>query len=34
MFHPYVIDTSIIYNSSGNRDIKSSLKNLSAQYLG
>jgi hypothetical protein len=34
MFHPYVIDTSIIYNTSGNRDIKPSLRQLSAQFLG
>ncbi|RNA33498.1 RNA exonuclease NEF-sp isoform X2 [Brachionus plicatilis] len=34
MFHPYVIDTSIIFNVSGNRDVKPSLRKLSAQFLG
>ena len=34
MFHPYIIDTSIIYNISGSRDIKPSLRQLSAQFLG
>ncbi len=34
MFHPYVIDTSVIYNLAGNREIKPSLRRLSAQFLG
>ena len=34
MFHPYVIDTSVIFNVSGSRDIKPSLKRLSVQFLG
>ena len=34
MFHQYIIDTSIIYNLSGNRDLKPSLKELSAIFLG
>ena len=34
MFHPYIIDTGIIYNLSGNRDIKPALRRLSAQFLG
>lgn len=34
MYHPYVIDTSIIFNVSGNRDVKPSLRKLSAQFLG
>lgn len=34
MFHPYIIDTSIIYNLVGNREVKPSLKRLSAQFLG
>lgn len=34
LFHPYVIDTSVIYNLTGNRDMKSSLKRLSVQFLG
>ncbi|RWS01759.1 putative exonuclease-like protein [Dinothrombium tinctorium] len=33
LFHPYVIDTSVIFNESGSRVIKSSLKNLSAMHL-
>lgn len=31
--HPYVIDTSVIYNMSSHRDIKPSLKALSKFYL-
>lgn len=34
MYHPYVIDTSVIYNLSGQRCRKSSLKGLAAQFLG
>ena len=34
MFHPYVIDTSVIYNISGNPGRKTSLKNLSHMFLG
>ena len=34
MFHPYVIDTSIIFNLSGNRDMKPSLQQLAAKFLG
>ncbi|PVD38257.1 hypothetical protein C0Q70_00868 [Pomacea canaliculata] len=34
MFHPYVIDTSVIYNTSGNRGIKCGLKRLSTYFLG
>ena len=34
MFHPYIIDTSVIFNSTGHRQAKTSLKNLSYQYLG
>lgn len=33
MIHPYVIDTSVIYNLSGIRRRKSSLKMLSAMFL-
>ena len=33
MFHPYVIDTSVIYNISGARDSKTSLKYLALQFL-
>ena len=33
MTHPYIIDTSVIYNLSGNSHIKSSLKLLSAKFL-
>ncbi|XP_076460169.1 RNA exonuclease 5-like [Babylonia areolata] len=34
MFHPYVIDTSLIYNLSGSRRMKCSLKRLSFCFLG
>ena len=34
MFHPYVIDTSVIFNLSGNRDMKPSLQQLAAKFLG
>ena len=34
MYHPYIIDTSVIYNLAGNREVKPSLKRLSAQFLG
>jgi len=34
IYHPYIIDTSIIYNLSGNRAIKTSLKNLAKKFLG
>lgn len=34
MMHPYVIDTSLIYNISGDRKIKSKLKTLSHEFLG
>lgn len=34
MMHPYVIDTSVIFNISGDRRIKSKLQTLSLQYLG
>lgn len=34
MMHPYVIDTSVIFNISGDRRIKSKLQTLSFQYLG
>lgn len=33
MFHPYVIDTSVIYNISGAREQKTSLKFLALQFL-
>jgi RNA exonuclease 1 len=33
-FHPYVIDTSVIFNLSGNRDMKPSLQQLAAKFLG
>uniref|UniRef100_T1JBL6 TBC1 domain family member 9 n=1 Tax=Strigamia maritima TaxID=126957 RepID=T1JBL6_STRMM len=33
MFHPYVIDTSIIYNLVGRRQVKPSLKKLSSLFL-
>ncbi|XP_054167389.1 RNA exonuclease 5-like [Oppia nitens] len=33
LIHPYVIDTSVIYNTSGLRPIKSSLKYLSKKFL-
>ena len=34
MFHPYVIDTSVIYNISGDRGRKTKLKTLSHMFLG
>ncbi|KAK3092038.1 hypothetical protein FSP39_024652 [Pinctada imbricata] len=34
MFHPYVIDTSVIYNLSGQHGIKPSLKILTQRFLG
>ncbi|KAK7491856.1 hypothetical protein BaRGS_00016875 [Batillaria attramentaria] len=34
MFHPYVIDTSVIYNMSGSRSVKCGLKRLSNLFLG
>ncbi|KAI1305835.1 RNA exonuclease 1 [Halotydeus destructor] len=33
VMHPYVVDTSIIYNLSGERSIKTGLKVLSARFL-
>lgn len=33
IFHPYVIDTSVIYNKSGNRSYKPSLKSLAYEFL-
>ena len=33
IFHPYVMDTSVLYNLSGCRNIKSSLKNLARRFL-
>lgn len=34
LFHPYVIDTSVIYNKSGDRAYKPSLKSLAYEFLG
>lgn len=34
MIHPYVIDTSLIYNLSGSRTMKSSLKVLADRFVG
>ncbi|EEC01276.1 exonuclease nef-sp, putative, partial [Ixodes scapularis] len=34
MIHPYVIDSSVIYNLTGNRNHKSKLKLLSSTFLG
>lgn len=34
MMHPYVIDTSIIFNLSGDRRRKSKLQTLSSEFLG
>lgn len=34
MMHPYVIDTSVIFNISGERRIKSKLQTLSYEFLG
>lgn len=33
MMHPYVIDTSVIYNLTGIRKYKSKLSKLSAEFL-
>ncbi|KAJ8319337.1 hypothetical protein KUTeg_004428 [Tegillarca granosa] len=34
VFHPYVIDTSVIFNLSGQRNIKTGLKKLTQHFLG
>ena len=34
MFHPYVVDTSVIYNLSGTRSIKCGLRRLAWEFLG
>jgi DNA polymerase III epsilon subunit-like protein len=34
VFHPYVIDTSVIYNITGVRSYKPSLKSLAYEFLG
>lgn len=34
IMHPYIIDTSVIYNLTGIRTKKTSLRNLSKQFLG
>ena len=34
MMHPYIIDTSVIFNISGERKIKSKLQTLSFEFLG
>lgn len=34
MIHPYVIDTAVIYNLSGSRNRKASLKRLAKSFLG
>ncbi|XP_064617547.1 uncharacterized protein LOC135481777 [Liolophura sinensis] len=34
MFHPYVIDTSVIYNLTGLSNVKPSLRKLSSIFLG
>ncbi|KAL1414665.1 hypothetical protein MTO96_000788 [Rhipicephalus appendiculatus] len=34
MIHPYVIDSSVIYNVTGNRRIKTKLKTLTSTFLG
>ena len=34
MMHPYVIDTSVIYNVTGNRSRKTKLSVLSTMFLG
>lgn len=34
MFHPYCIDTSVIYNLTGIRKMKPGLKKLAAHFLG
>jgi RNA exonuclease 1 len=33
LIHPYIIDTSVIYNLTGFRHVKSSLKHLSSKFL-
>lgn len=33
MMHPYVIDTSVLYNFTGNRSLKPKLKTLAAEHL-
>ncbi|XP_060606665.1 uncharacterized protein LOC132758972 [Ruditapes philippinarum] len=33
IFHPYIIDTSVIYNLTGNRNMKAGLKRLSSIFL-
>ncbi|CAL1535624.1 unnamed protein product [Lymnaea stagnalis] len=33
MFHPYVIDTSVIFNMSGNRGVKAGLRKLTQFFL-
>lgn len=33
MLHPYVIDTSVIYNLSGDRTRKTGLRRLAAEFL-
>lgn len=33
MMHPYVIDTSVIFNLTGNRKHKSKLSKLSMEFL-
>lgn len=34
LIHPYVIDSSVIYNVTGNRRIKTKLKTLTSTFLG
>lgn len=34
MFHPYVIDTSIVFNQSGDKKIKCGLRKLAFNFLG
>ncbi len=34
MFHPYIIDTSVIFNMTGTRSFKSKLKVLAASFCG
>ncbi|XP_005109233.1 uncharacterized exonuclease C637.09 [Aplysia californica] len=34
MFHPYVIDTSVIFNMSGSRGVKAGLRKLTQFFLG
>lgn len=33
MMHPYIIDTSVIYNTSGDRKRKTKLARLAAEFL-